>query len=59
MALQILAANRKLLVETAGQLLKDEVIDGDALVELAGAVTHAENTDASRAPEASEQEMAA
>jgi cell division protease FtsH len=58
-ALQILAANRELLVETAGQLLKDEVIDGGALVELADAVSPAERTGANRAPESTEQVLAA
>ena len=59
-AIQILEANRELLVETVGRLLKDEVIEGDALVELAeAAVTHAKRTAGSRAPEAKEQEMAA
>jgi hypothetical protein len=37
-ALTILKANRDLLVETVGQLLTDEVIEGDALNELAEAV---------------------
>jgi cell division protease FtsH len=58
-AIQILESNRELLVETVGRLLKDEVIEGDALVELAEAVTHAKRTAGSRAPEAKEQEMAA
>jgi ATP-dependent Zn protease len=39
-ALEILKANRDLLVETVGQLLKDEVIEGEALIDLAEAVTH-------------------
>ena len=39
-ALQILTANRELLVKTVGQLLTDEVIEGDALIELAEAVSH-------------------
>ena len=46
-------------VETVGQLLKDEVIEGDALIELAEAVTHADITDDSPSPESTEQEMAA
>ena len=58
-ALQILAANRELLVKTVGQLLKDEVIEGDALIELAEAVTHGKVTDDSPAPVSTEQEMAA
>jgi ATP-dependent Zn protease len=44
-ALTILKANRDLLVETVGQLLTDEVIEGDALNELAEAVRHAKSMD--------------
>ncbi len=58
-ALQILAANRELLVKTVGQLLKDEVIEGDALIDLAESVTHAEITDDSPAPVKTGQDMAA
>ena len=58
-ALRILAANRELLVITVGQLLKDEVIDGDSLIELAEAVTPTKITDDSPEPESTEQEMAA
>ncbi len=58
-ALQLLTVNRELLVKTVGQLLKDEVIEGDALIELAEAVTHAKITDDNPEPESTEQEMAA
>ncbi len=39
-ALQLLTVNRELLVKTVGQLLTDEVIEGDTLIELADALTH-------------------
>jgi cell division protease FtsH len=42
-ALQILKDNRNLLAETAGQLLQDEVIDGNDLTALAEAVKPASN----------------
>ena len=58
-ALQILAANRELLVKTVGQLLKDEVIEGDALIELAEAMIHGKVTEHSPEPVPPEQEMAA
>ncbi len=58
MALQILTANRDLLVETVGRLLEDEVIEGDALVELARSVSHVKVESNSALP-VSRQEMAA
>ena len=58
-ALQILKANRDLLVKTVGQLLKDEVIEGDALIDLAESVNHTEITDDSPAPVPTRQDMAA
>jgi hypothetical protein len=44
MALQILKDNRELLAETAGQLLKDEVIEGEDLIILAEAVKSVSDT---------------
>lgn len=58
-ALQILTANRDLLVETVGHLLKDEVIEGDALIELAESVSNGKVMDNSPAPVSKAQEMAA
>ena len=58
-ATQILKANRELLVKTVGRLLKDEVVEGDALIELAEAVTHATGPGDDPAPGSSEHEMAA
>jgi cell division protease FtsH len=58
-ALEILKANRDLLVKTVDQLLRDEVIEGEALVDLAEAVTHGNVADDSPMPVSTEQEMAA
>ena len=58
-ALQILAANRDLLVKTVDQLLTDEVLEGEALIELAEAVTRGKIIDDSPEPMSTEQEMAA
>jgi cell division protease FtsH len=58
-AIQILEANRELLVETVGRLLTDEVIEGDALIELADTVTRAESADGRSEYRSAEQEMAA
>ncbi|MGB5252948.1 MAG: cell division protein FtsH, partial [Sedimenticolaceae bacterium] len=58
-ALQILAANRELLVKTVGQLLKDEVIEGDALIELAEAVSLGKGMEDSTKSGFTQQEMAA
>ena len=58
-ALEILKANRDLLVKTVGQLLKDEVIEGDALIDLAESVNHTEITDDSPASVPTRQDMAA
>ena len=58
-ALQLLTVNRELLVKTVGQLLTDEVIEGDTLIELAEAVTRGKVTDDSPLPVSTEQEMAA
>ena len=58
-ALQILTFNRELLVKTVGQLLTDEVIEGDTLIELAKAVTHGKVMDDSPVPVSRAQEMAA
>jgi cell division protease FtsH len=58
-ALQILKANRELLVKTVSRLLKDEVIEGDVLIELTEAVTHGKVMNNSPAPVSKAQEMAA
>lgn len=58
-ALQILIANRELLDKSVGRLLKDEVIEGDVLIELTEAVTHGKVMDNSPAPVSKAQEMAA
>ena len=58
-ALEILKANRDLLVATVGQLLKDEVIEGDALIDLAEAVALGKGMDDSTKTVSTQQEMAA
>ncbi|BBO71943.1 ATP-dependent zinc metalloprotease FtsH [Desulfosarcina alkanivorans] len=58
-AFHILTANRALLVETVGRLLADEVIEGDALTRLAGAVTPAAIPEDRPGPEATQAEKAA
>jgi cell division protease FtsH len=58
-ALDILKANRDLLVVTVGQLLKDEVIEGDALIDLAHAVSLGKCMDNSTKTGFTQQEMAA
>jgi cell division protease FtsH len=58
-ALDILKANRDLLVVTVGQLLKDEVIEGDALIDLAHAVSLGKCMDNSTKTGITQQEMAA
>jgi cell division protease FtsH len=58
-AFEILTANRDLLVETVGQLLKDEVIEGEALIDLAEAVGIGKGMDDSTKTVPSQQEMAA
>ncbi len=58
-ALAILKANRDLLVATVGQLLKDEVIEGDALIDLAEAVRLGKGMGDSTNTVSAQQEMAA
>ncbi|WP_372678184.1 ATP-dependent zinc metalloprotease FtsH [Desulfosarcina sp.] len=58
-ALEILKANRDLLVATVGQLLKDEVIEGDALIDLAEAVRLGKGMGDSTNTVSAQQEMAA
>jgi cell division protease FtsH len=58
-ALEILKANRDLLVVTVGKLLKDEVIEGDALIDLAQAVSLGKGMDNSTKTVFAQQEMAA
>jgi cell division protease FtsH len=58
-ALQILKDNRMLLAETAGQLLMDEVIDGDDLTVLAEAVKPVSNASKSNVAQSDPADMAA
>jgi len=58
-ALEILKANRDLLAVTVGRLLKDEVIEGDALIDLAQAVSLGKGMDNSTKTVFAQQEMAA
>ena len=58
-ALEILKANRDLLETTVGQLLKDEVIEGDALIGLAEAVRLGKGMGDSTNTVSTRQEMAA
>ncbi len=58
-ALEILTANRDLLAATVGQLLEDEVIEGDALIDLAQAVSLGKGMDDSTDAVSTQQEMAA
>jgi cell division protease FtsH len=58
-ALEILKANRDLLALTVGRLLKDEVIEGDALIDLAQAVSLGKGMDNSTKTVFTQQELAA
>jgi cell division protease FtsH len=58
-ALQILSDNRKLLAETADQLLKHEVIEGEELMALAEAVKSASDALRAGATKSEPEEMAA
>jgi hypothetical protein len=58
-ALTILKANRDLLVATVGQLLTDEVIEGDALIDLAQSVRLGKSMDDSTKTVSTHEAMAA
>jgi cell division protease FtsH len=58
-ALEILKANRDLLAVTVGRLLKDEVIEGDALINLAQAVSLGKGMNNNTRTVFTQQEMAA
>jgi cell division protease FtsH len=58
-ATAVLRANHDLLVKTADRLLKDEVIQGEALHALAGAVRPAADGTRSGSPDSAGREMAA
>jgi cell division protease FtsH len=58
-ALEILKANSDLLVKTVGQLLKDEVIEGEALSELAESVSLGKSMDDSTKTGSTRRAMAA